>query len=241
MRKSISCLLLILLMNISVFAQAAVASNTQTKLESLWLQNVEIKSQTIGTLLSELSLSYNVPIGIEIAASDTSLGNYELDFKSGTLSQLLTQFVRQHKQYSWTITDGVVNLLPAEDNRDFLLRTLLETKIKDFSIPRNTGCSTFADSLMATPELSRVMKENNSAYRGRDLTGFYIPQLGRTFTLTIFERTLQTTLNAVVRRSPTAKFWVLTRNEDGTVFLGLSARHEDMPSGQKFSAAELRH
>lgn len=233
-------LVLLLWVNIAVFAQAPAASNTQKNLKSLRLENVEIKSQTIGMLLSELSLSYNIPIGFEIAASDNRLGNYELNFKRGTLSELLMQFVRQHERYTWTVTDGVVNIVPKNDYRDVLLRTLLETKIKDFSVQRNTDCLTLADSLMATAELKRVLEQSNAVYRGRDLTGFYIPQLGREFTLPISERTLQTTLNAVVNTSPTAKFWVLTRNEDGTIFLGFSARQEDMPSGQKFSVTEIR-
>jgi hypothetical protein len=226
--------------NIAVFAQPPNASKTQKDLKSLRLENVEIKSQTIGTLLSELSLSYDVPIGIEIAASDNRLGNYELDFKRGTLSELLNQFVRQHERYTWTIKDGVVNIVPTENDRDFLFRTLLETKLKDFSVPGNTDCLALADSLMATTELKRVLEGSDAVYRGRDLTGFYIPQVGRNFTLAAAERTLQTTLNAIVSMSPTAKFWVLTRNQDGTILLGFSARHEDMPPGQKFSPSEIR-
>lgn len=239
MLKLISGLVVLLLMNTGVFAQAPVASNTQKDLKALRLENVQIESQTIGTLLSELSLSYNIPIGVEIAASDDHLGNYELNFKRGTLSDLLTQFIRQHRHYTWSITDGVVNVFPKQDYRDFLLRILLEAKIKDFSVQENANCLTLADSLMATAEIKKVLEESGTIYRGRDLTGFYIPQLGQNFTLAVSESTLQRTLNAVVSSSPTAKFWVLARNKDGTTLLGFSARHEEMPSGQKFSVTEV--
>ena len=235
MLRWICSLALLLLVNSAVFAQAPLASKTEKNLKSLRFENVEIKSQTIGTLLSELSLTYNIPIGAEIAPSDNRLGNYELNLKRGTLSELLTQFVRQHDRYTWTIKDGVVNIAPAENSRDFLLRNLLETRIRDFSVPRNTGCSALADSLMATAELKKLLEESNTIYRGLDYSGFYIPQLGRKFSLAASERTLQATLNAIVSTSPTAKFWVLIRNEDGTISLGFSALQEDTPAGKRFS------
>src|ERR1051325_1005708 len=241
MLRSICSLALVLLVHSAFLAQATTASKTQKDLKSFHLENVEIKRQTIGTLFSELSLSYNVPIGIEIATSDNRLGNYELSLKRGTLSEFLTQFVRQHDQYTWTIQDGVANIAPTENYRDFLLRTLLETRIKDFSVQSPTDCSALADSLMAIPELKNVLEESNTIYRGLDYSGFYIPQPGRRFTLAASERTLQATLNVIVSTSPTAKSWVLMRNEDGTISLGFSARQENMPAGQKFSSSEIHH
>lgn len=240
MLKLICALALLILVNVTVLAQAPIASKTLKSLKSLQLENVEIKGQTIGAVFSELSLSYNIPIGVEIAASDNRLHDYELNFKRGTLSELLTEFVKKHDPYTWTIKNGIVNIVPADKYRDSLFQTLLAIQLTNFSVQRHTDCAALADSLMSTPEVKRVLEERSAVYRGLDYSGFYIPQLGREFTLPSSERTLQATLNAVVSTSPTAKFWVLTRNEDGTISLGFSARQEDMPAGQKFSSKEIR-
>jgi hypothetical protein len=190
-------------------------------------------------MLSALSLRYGIPIGLEVAPSEDQLGNYELDFKKGTLSELLTQFVAEHNQYAWRISDDVVNVFPKEGSRDFLLQNLLETRISTVQVKERTNCSTLAASLMTTPELKRVLDASSVTYRERSFSGFFIPQLGRHFTLDISDCTLQCILNRVISESPTAKFWVLTRNDDQTLFLDFGATHEDAPPGIRFSEEDL--
>jgi len=240
MRILICGLVIVFLLNMVVFGQAAARSSASEDVRALRLKNVNLRAQTIGGLLSELSLSYDIPIGLEIARSDNSIGDFELNFKNGTLSELLTELVTKHESSTWSINEGVINILPKQNQRDGLLPVLLAGHIKEFSVEENTSCLEFAESVLATTELKNLLEQNSTVYRGSDPTGFYIPQLGRHFTLKVSESTLQSTLNTVIRKSPTAKFWVLTRNPDGTVLLALSARHEDMPAGTRFSSSELR-
>jgi len=228
-----------LLVSSYVFAQTPATVPKQGDLAGMKLENVRIKKQTVGLMLSELSLQYGVPIGLEVAPSEDQLGNYAFNFKKGTLSELLTQFVAEHNQYAWRINDGVVNVFPKEGSRDFLLQNLLETRIGAVQVKEKTNCSTLAASLMTSPELKRVLDASGVTYRERSFSGFFIPQLGRHFTLNISDGTLQTILNRVISESPTAKFWVLTRNEDHTLFLDFGAKHEDAPSGIRFSEEDL--
>lgn len=199
-------------------------------LADMRLEGVRIEAQNIGSLLSDLSLSHNIPIGLETAQNDDGLGSYEIDFKGGSLAELLTQFVAQHGQYAWEIKDGVVNVFPKDSYRDALFRELLKTKISNFSVKEKTSCQTLADSLVATPEAKQILQAQGTSYRVPSFHGFYIPQVGRHFTLVASNLTLQSILNRVIEGSPAAKFWIIARNKsDQSFFISLSARHEDSP------------
>ena len=239
MLKLASCLLTIFLISNSLNAQVGADSRRQKDLALRQVENVRIRKQTVGALLSELSLSYGIPIGLEAAPSDTRLGNYQLEFKKGTLAELLNQFVTQNDRYTWRINEGVVNVLPKADSRDFLLQNLLETRINAFQIKPETSCSNLAESLIATPEVNRLLVASGVTYREPSFSGFYIPQIGREFSLNVSDSTLRSVLNGVVNKSPTAKFWVLSRNNDGTLSLSLAATHEAMPRDRKFSGQDL--
>lgn len=239
MSRFLLCLLTLILVSSSLNAQAGVDSRRQKDLALRQLQNVRIRKQTVGSLLSELSLSYGVPIGFEAAPSDGELGNYQLDFKKGTLAELLTQFVADNDRYTWEISEGVVNIVPKTASRDFLLQSVLEVKINAFQIKAGTSCSELAESLFATPEVNKLLVASGATYRHSSFSGFYIPQIGRDFTLNVTDSTVRSVLNGVVAKSPTAKFWVLSRNSDGTLSLGLSAIHEGMPHDRKFSEQDL--
>lgn len=208
---------------------SAIADQDET-LATRPLENVRIEAQGIGRLLSELSLSYNMPLGLEIALKDDEAATYQIDFKKGTLSDLLTQFVAQHDQYSWEIKDGVINVFPKDSDRDPLFGELLETKIRSFSVKQETNCWTLAQSLVATPEIKEVLEMKGATYRSRGFSGSYIPQLGRNFRLDVSNMTLKSILNKVAKESPTAKFWLLTRNSnDQTLSISFNARQEDSP------------
>jgi hypothetical protein len=145
---------------------------------------------------------------------------------------LLTQFTSRHDQYTWGIKDGLVNVFPKDDRRDPLFRELLETTISSFTVNRGSDCWAVADSLAAAPEIKQILENNGTAYRRRSFTGAYIPQLGRDFKFEVSNMTLRSTINKLIKESPTARFWLITRNSsDQTLFMSLRARHEDLPTG----------
>lgn len=213
------------------FGQGSVSANQMERdLASLPLENVQIEAQSIGSLLTSLSLDYDVPIGVEIALNDDYSAPYTFDFKRGTLAELLTQLVAQYDQYRWEIRDGVVNVFPREKYRDFIMERMLQANIEDLSIKEGTSCWALEDVLANSAGVKDVGDVYGLVRAGLNFSGFYFPQLGRHFTLDISNMTLQAALNTVVKKSPLAKVWVIKKySNERTFYIRLSARHEDSP------------
>jgi hypothetical protein len=229
---SISALLAFLFIsNCLVATQAQTQARENGDLSAKQLERIQIEAQSVGSFFSELALSSNIPIGLEIASREGNLASYGIDFKKGTLSELLNRFVIQHNQYAWEIREGVVNVFPKDEFRDALFHNLLETRIGHFAVKENTSCWMLAETLVSTPEMKKVLEANGTSYRSPDFSGFYIPQAGRYFKLDVSNVTLKSILNIVVKQSPTAKFWVIARNYDRSLNVSFGARHEDFPIG----------
>jgi hypothetical protein len=211
--------------------QAGASVSKNADLAAMRLENVQIEAQSIGSLFSELALSYNIPIGLEVALKEDASASYVVDFKKGTLAELLSKLVTQHRQYDWQIRDGVVYVFPKDNYRDALFHHLLETKIRRFSVRENTSCWTLTESLAGTPEMKKILEANGTTYRAPSFTGPYIPQVGRHFKLDVSDLTLKSILDRVIRQSSIARFWVMTRNQDGSLNISLAAMHEDFPRG----------
>lgn len=223
------CVLALLLATTTVFYGRRGVAATQNDLATRSLENVRIEAQSIGSLLGKLSLFYDIPVGFEAASNDDERVDYQLDFKKGSLSDLLNEFVAQHDQYIWEIRDGVVNIFPKDKYRDALFRDLLATQINSFAVKKKTSCLELAKSLATTPEVRKVLAAYGTSYRERDFSGAYIPQVGQNFALDVSNMTLKSTLNKVIKESPAARFWLVTRNSDQTFFLSVGARFEDSP------------
>lgn len=208
--------------------------NEDGQLAAMRLENVHIKAQGLGQLFSTLSLSFEIPIGLEIAANDDDFVAYSVDFEAGTLSDFLTQFVSRHNQYAWEIKGGVVNVFPIESHRDVVLDQLLKAEIRNFSVKENTNCLTFEKALVETSEIRTILELNDLTFIESTPGGFYIHQLGRHYKLDVSNMTLKSILNKVVKESPTAKLWLIKRNDpDRKLLLRVSARQEDLPASTK--------
>jgi len=229
--------LLAVLFSTNCFGLTQVQTQARDKrdLATMQLEKVQIETQSIGSFFSELALSYEIPIGLEIASEGDKLNSYGIDFKKGTLSELLSQFVTRHRQYAWEIRDGVVNVFPKAPYRDALFHDLLETRIGRFTVKENTGCWALAESLVTTPEMKKILESHGTSYRMPHFSGFYIPQAGRHFTLDLSNVTVKSILNRVIEASPTARFWVIARNDDRSLNIGFGARHEDAPKGKWYT------
>jgi hypothetical protein len=125
-----------------------------------------------------------------------------------------------------------VNVFPKDSHRDALVHKLLETRIRKFSVKENTSCWALAASLVATPEMKKILEASGTTYRAPDFTGVYLPQVGRYFTLDVSNLPLKSILDKVIRQSSTARFWVITRNHDGSLNISFGAMHEDFPKGR---------
>ena len=211
-----------------IYAQESAVANKDRDLGGRQLEKVQIEGQGVEALLTDLSLSYNIPIGLEMAPHDDEFTTYTLDLKEGTLTDLLNQFVRQHNQYAWEIKDGAVNISPKSNFRDSVLAELLNVQISKFSVKENSGCWALVDSLTNTVEVQKVLKTHMMTRSGLNFSGAYFPQLGRHFKLDVSDMTVKTILNKVIKESPIAKIWLIKKhNHDQTVIIWLNARHEE--------------
>lgn len=242
------CILAVVLgLESHISAQNSPPASKDEELAARRLENVLFKDQRIERLLSDLSFYYDIPIGLEVASSDephtyhddimelplvfrSDASPADSDFRSGTLAEVLTQIVSRHDYYTWAIKDGVVNVFPKNNHRDAILKKMLLTKISKFAVKKRTACMKLEESLVNTPEMKKFLKAHEMTFRSRDHSGFYLQQVGRTFTLNVSDAPLKTILNQVSRKSPTAKFWMLQRWRDDrrSLYLAVVARHEGL-------------
>ena len=214
-----------------VCVQVSAAAQDDARSARNWeaepLKDVHIDTQGITSFFAELSLTYGIPIGLEIVAHEDEETRYSVDFKKGTLSELLTQFVKQNSLYDWKVVDGVVNVFPKEGYRDFVTREFLTTTVERFSVKERTSCWNFIGDIATQPETKRVLDANKTTYTRPDPSGFHIQNVGRSFRLDVSEMTVKSILNNVVDKSVTAKLWVISRRDDKKLLIVLKARHED--------------
>lgn len=212
LRFTFSFLVLILIIVAPCPAQVKAIPSADPDLAQRQLENVQIEEESIGALLSRFAFTYGIPIGLEVARNSDEIAAYRIDFKKGTLSDLLNQFVAEHKQYSWKIENGVLSVFPTDDYRDPIVKELLTTNVRSFSVKEKTSTWGFGQELIATPEIKRILKLRGVTCNTGYLGGFYLQQLGQQFTLNVSNVTLKSLLDQVVKKSPVAKYWSIANN-----------------------------
>lgn len=76
---------------------------------------------------------------------------------------------------------------------------------------------------------------------GWSFSGFYLPHLGRNYTLNVSNTPVRSILNRIVKESPTAKFWNISRDSrEHTFSVSLTARQEDAPNPSRLNRKELK-
>lgn len=208
-------------------AQQSRPQNNKIDLAQMPLENVLLEEDSIGELFSHLSFAYSVPIGLEIARGGDGPTFYRIELKQGTLSDLLTQFVTDHKEYVWEIDNGVVSIFPKKVYRDPVVRKLLETKISSFSVVEKTTTTTFGQSLLCTQEVKRILELYGITYDTGNPGGFYIQQLGQQYSFDVSNIPVKAILDKVIKESPAAKNWIIsTKNSSPKLTLRVNAQLE---------------
>lgn len=236
--KVAACVLVCMLCAPNRPAAQEDSAGRKTDLAQMPLEHVQIEAQGVAELLSRFAFAYDIPFGVEVAQNDDELATYRLDFKKGTLSELLTQFAAQHNQYVWKIEDRVVSVFPKDSHRDPLLRELLAIEVSSFSVKEQTSCVSFAESILSIPEVKRMLEGYGLTYATGYFGGFYIQHLGQRFSLNVSNMPLKAILDKVVKESPVAKTWVIKRDSAmQTLSLSVKARPEDPPKTSSESNA----
>src|SRR5688572_14913412 len=102
----------------SAYAQREIQPGKHQQPAAVQLENVHIQAQSIESFFSRLSLSHNIPVGLEIASNDDEFTIYDLKLDKGTVADLLNQFVKAHNLYTWQTVEGVINVFPKDSYRD---------------------------------------------------------------------------------------------------------------------------
>lgn len=190
------------------------------------IRNVKLEGQ-LWDLLSKLSLDYDIPLGLEVSSDEKLSNRYRIELSEGTLADLMGQLMSQNERYDWLIENGVVNIFPRDKYRDALLAELLAVRIRSFAINKNSDCWKLQNDLINTPELKAVI-ETHGMQTGTNFSGFYIPQLGRNFSLRASDTTLRALLNRIVRESPLARTWIISTDRGSrSLNLGVTSRQAE--------------
>lgn len=212
------------------FGLTLTVSGQESALATSQLEDVRLRGGSLSSLLADLALDYDIPIGFEYAMNDSSFKEMRLKRDKITLSDLLNQLMADHREYSWEISDGVVHVFPKEGYRDPIVEQLLNVEIKTFGVKKTTLVWDVETTLLKTPEFKRVVDTNGLGTHGWSFSGFYFPHLGKNYTLDVSDTTVRAILDRIIKESPTAKFWNISRDSsDHTFSISLAALHEDTP------------
>jgi len=163
-------------------------------------------------MLSRLSATIKLPIGLEVSPNDDLLIDRKMNLKiqKGTLRTALDSIVKQNPLYTWKIQNGVVNVFPNDPNRDHLIRAVLETKLQRFTIPRGMSRFALRQAVTAMNEVSSVLAQENVHAENQSFMSRDFDPLGRNFSLEISNVSVTELLNRVIRDSQT-NYWVVVR------------------------------
>jgi len=234
--KYVGVVSMILLITISrsyrIEAQSLGSSRKNSDLATRLIKNVELEGQ-LSNLLTRLSLEYDIPLGLEVSSDEQLSNRYRLELSEGTVADLMSQIISQNERYDWLIENGVVNIFPRDKYRDAFLAELLTVRIGSFAVNKNSDCWKLQTDLVNTPEI-KVIIDAHGMQTGMNFSGFYIPQLGRNFSLKVSNITLKALLNQIIRESPLARTWLISADSSSrTLNLGVTSRQHERSQVKK--------
>ena len=201
--------------NVDSNAQTSKASEEVVSVASLRIQNLDIKEANIHLVLARLAYKYKIPIGLEVAKSDNLLEGKDIHItiKDGAIRDALEEIIKQKPQYEWRQVGDVINVRPKEEDRDFVVRTILETKLKKLSLPRASSRLHLRQALSEQAQLNPVLARAGVSFSLEVFTSYEIQPLGRKFSLEAANLTVAEILDEIVRSSDT-KYWFINRYGD---------------------------
>jgi len=160
-----------------------------------------------------------VPIGLEVARGGTKSPEIYLNFRDANLRQVLDAIVAKDGRYEWTLHNGVVNVTPRAD-RDVLLRDILDTKVREFSIKKGTNSFDLRLALANLPEVKRKLEEADVTAKISAFTNADSQDL-KDLRLAITDTTFRDILNQIIKTSD-LKYWIVNRDGAHGEYLILS-------------------
>ena len=205
-------------------AQNRDPATKNSELATRLIKDVSLEGQ-LWNLLTRLSLTYDIPIGLEVSSDEQKSNHYRVELSEGTIADLMGQIISQNERYDWVIENGVVNVFPRDKYRDPFLAEILGVRISSFAVTQNSDCWKLEEDLVNIPEIKAVIDEHGMR-TGANFSGPYIPQLGQQFSLKLSNTTLKALINQVIRESPLARTWIISTDSSSRVLsLRVNSRH----------------
>lgn len=167
---------------------------------------LELGDATLRLALGTLSATYDVPIGVEYSVTHSDQRTINLDFKDGTIKEVLDSIVKQEPLYRWELVDGVVNVVPTRD-RDPFIEAFLNTPVDRFDPGKWTSIFQVREAIGHIPEVRRMLEANRKTfYTG----GVYVKRPSiyakKDVDLSISRTTVRGLLNRIIGESE-HNFW----------------------------------
>lgn len=167
---------------------------------------LHLSKATLSLALGTLSVEHRVPIGIERSTAHSDDEKLNLDFKGGTLKEVLDSITRQEPLYRWELVDGVVNFVPKRD-RDPFIEAFLSTPVNHFNPGKWTSIFQVRNAIGDIPEAKRMLEANRKTlYKYGDYVKHPSIYSKKDVDLGISHTTVRGVLNRVIRESE-HKFW----------------------------------
>jgi len=225
--RAVSMIVLVTCVNSSrIEAQTRDSAKRNSELATRQIKDVALEGQ-LGNLLTRLSLDYDIPIGLEISSDEQKSNHYRVELSEGTIADLMGQIISQNERYDWMIENGVVNVFPRDKYRHAFLAELLNVRIRSFALNKNSSCLKLEDDLVHTPEVKAII-DAHGIQTGANFSGWYIPQLGRDFSLKVSDITVKALLNRIIGESPLARTWIVSTDKPfRTLSVGVTSRQHE--------------
>jgi len=146
---------------------------------------IHAEKKCFGEIFAYLMIKYDVAFGFEESTLDRDNDDYSLlpnlpfkddngvssymfggakrlftvHYDNGRLENILNDLVSQAPNYTWEISDDVVNIYPIR-GRDSSFRSLLNSNVGSFYLKKGKPVGLIRTELLALPEFGTFLKEN---------------------------------------------------------------------------------
>jgi hypothetical protein len=173
------------------------------------VEAVKIDAPSLHLALSELASKYGIPIGLETSLEENGEGKIILNIPEGTIKDVLNTIIQAAPGYEWKIVDGVVNVFPKE-NRDPILRDILETSVSEFTIKQEMSRLNIRSAITDLPEIKVKLSATNLTPLILATNSIDFREAGQNFSLKVRNTTIRGILNQIINSSA-VKYWLVSR------------------------------
>jgi hypothetical protein len=176
--------------------------------------------------LKDVALDDDVPIILEVPTVD-DFRPVSINFKGGSLSDLLDQFTDVNPAYRWEIVNGLVHVYPTVPSWHTFTSELLTRKAARILVQPNTDTSNFLGELLKSQDVKDLEESTGMKHQGFTIGGFSFPRLGKHYSKEIMQGTVMDALGEVIKGSPTTRIWIIgTVESDHKYYISFEYRYE---------------